>query len=81
MEISAMGDGPDPMSQPMPSPVPEEKHRTLRRLSGFCPWPRCCPWLVIVVGVALGTVVGLTPWLFVAIGCVCLLSGCLPEQT
>ncbi len=69
------------MSQPVPLPAQEETRQPQRQFSGFCPWPRCCPWLVIVVGVALGTVVGLTPWLFLGIGCVCLLSGCWPQQT
>ncbi len=48
-------------------------------LAAFSPWPRCCPWLVIGLGVALGTVVGLSPWLFVLIGGVCLLSSWLPD--
>ena len=43
------------------------------------PWPRCCPWLVIGLGVALGTVVGFSPWLFLLIGGACLLSGWLAE--
>jgi hypothetical protein len=34
---------------------------------------------VIGLGVALGTVVGFTPWLFLLIGGVCLLSGWLPD--
>ncbi len=42
----------------------------------FSPWPRCCPWLVIVAGVAIGQVlVGFSAWLFLAIGICCLLSG------
>jgi hypothetical protein len=39
------------------------------------PWPRCCPWLLILVGVALGFVLGFSPWLFLLIGVFCLLSG------
>ena len=47
--------------------------------TAFSPWPRCCPWLVIGLGVALGTVVGFSPWLFLLIGGVCLLSGWLAD--
>ena len=47
--------------------------------TAFSSWPRCCPWLVIGLGVALGTVVGFSPWLFLLIGGVCLLSGWLPD--
>lgn len=43
----------------------------------ICPWPRCCPWLVIVAGVALGHVLGFSPALFLAVGVGCLLSGFL----
>ena len=39
------------------------------------PWPRCCPWLLILAGVALGFVLGFSPWLFLLIGVFCLLSG------
>lgn len=46
--------------------------------AALSPWPRCCPWLVIGLGVALGTVVGFSPWLFLLIGALCLLSGWLP---
>lgn len=49
-------------------------------LAAFSPWPRCCPWLVIGLGVALGTVLGFSPWLFLLIGGVCLLSGWLPAS-
>ncbi len=41
----------------------------------WAPWPRCCPWLVIVAGVALGPAFGFSPWLFLAVGAGCLLSG------
>ncbi|MCP9848504.1 hypothetical protein [Cyanobium sp. Morenito 9A2] len=34
-----------------------------------------CPWLVVVAGVALGPAVGFSPWLFLAVGVGCLLSG------
>jgi len=47
-------------------------------LAAWSPWPRCCPWVVIGLGVALGTVVGFSPWLFLLIGVSCLLSGWLP---
>jgi len=39
------------------------------------PWPRCCPWLVILAGVVVGLLVGFSPWLFLGIGVFCLLSG------
>ncbi|MEB3326687.1 MAG: hypothetical protein VKI39_03150 [Synechococcus sp.] len=42
---------------------------------GFIPWPRCCPWLLSLAGVALGCVFGFSPWLFLLIGAICLLSG------
>lgn len=47
------------------------------RLPGFrgVPWPRCCPWLLSLAGVALGCVFGFSPWLFLLIGAICLLSG------
>ncbi len=40
------------------------------------PWPRWCPWLVLSVGVAIGPLVGFSPWLFLGVGFICLLSGC-----
>jgi hypothetical protein len=45
--------------------------------TAFSPWPRCCPWLVIGLGVAVGTGVGFSPGLFLLIGALCLLSGWL----
>ncbi|MFS6828007.1 hypothetical protein [Cyanobium sp. ATX-6F1] len=30
----------------------------------WAPWPRCCPWLVIVAGVVLGPAVGFSPGCF-----------------
>jgi len=45
--------------------------------TAFSPWPRCCPWLVIGLGVAVGTGVGFSPGLFLLIGELCLLSGWL----
>lgn len=55
--------------------IDTDSHRTAQ--GQLCPWPRCCPWLVIVAGVALGHVLGFSPWLFLGVGAVCLLSGCL----
>ena len=65
-----------------PTPIPEQDglERHDRPLTSFCPWPRCCPWLVIVAGVALGSVVGLSPWLFLVISALCLLSGCFVQR-
>ena len=69
---------PDTANLSPPAQAPATSARGGLSLPAFSPWPRCCPWLVIVVGVALGTVVGFSPWLFVLIGAVCLLSGWLP---
>ncbi len=80
--------GPESKSMPPapsatnPRPLPTEQGERCpdQPNSSFCPWPRCCPWLVIVAGVALGSVVGLSPWLFLVIGGLCLLSGCFVQR-
>jgi hypothetical protein len=41
----------------------------------FSPWPRCCPWIVVLVGLSLGMVVGFSGWLVLAIAVACLLLG------
>lgn len=65
----------------MSASLPEVKPGTLRskfqvlEVGLLVPWPRCCPWVLISAGVAIGFVVGFTPWLFLLIGVFCLLSG------
>ena len=41
------------------------------------PWSRVAPWLIILAGVCLGNIIGFSPWLFVALGFLCLLQGLL----
>ena len=58
---------------------PAQSERAGILQAALSPWPRCCPWLVIGLGVALGTVVGFSPWLFLLIGGACLLIGWLAD--
>jgi len=43
--------------------------------SSFCPRPRCGPCVLFGFGVALGTVLGFSPWLCLATGSICLRRG------
>ncbi|MEB3200596.1 MAG: hypothetical protein VKK62_08735 [Synechococcaceae cyanobacterium] len=42
----------------------------------LCAWPRCCPWLVVLAGVALAATTGFAPFSLLLVGLACLLSGC-----
>jgi hypothetical protein len=46
----------------------------------FIPWSRAAPWLIMLAGVCLGHIIGFSPWLFVAIGVLCLLQGLLSSS-
>lgn len=78
-ESKAMPPAPS-AAKSMPLPAEQVERCPDLPSTSFCPWPRCCPWLVIVAGVALGSVVGLSPWLFLVIGGLCLLSGCFAQR-
>ncbi len=43
------------------------------------PWPSVAPWLILVVGVLLGHWLGISPYLFVAMGAACLVVGLLVD--